>query len=181
VSLKKKAQSKSPRKVVLLGDSATGKTSLLLRFVLDEFCEGERPTMEASLIRHTSLFVKEAMADVELEIRDFNGQERYRSMTPLHYLGVDAAIIVYDITNIDSFVCAKKWIDEVEEQVNPRPLIFLIGNKRDLELQRMVSRFHSEAYACEKGVLFKETSAKTAHNVREIFYEVARLLVSKMI
>jgi Ras-related protein Rab-5C len=90
--------------VVLLGDSATGKTSLLLRFVLDEFCEGERPTMEASLIRHTSLFVKEAMADVELEIRDFNGQERYRSMTPLHYLGVDA---VYDVTIINSFVCAK--------------------------------------------------------------------------
>jgi Ras-related protein Rab-5C len=175
---RKNSERHRPAKVVLLGDCAAGKTSLVLRFVYDEFVEGRPATVGASLFKR-SLFVKEAMVDVELEIWDTAGQERYRSITPSHYRGADAAIIVYDITNIDSFVCAKRWIEEVEQQTNPTPIIILVGNKKDLPLRSMVPPFQAEAYALFKRVSFLETSAKTARNVREVFYEAAKLLARR--
>ena len=90
--------------------------------------------------------------------------------------GSQAAIVVYDITNKDTFVRAKSWVRELKSQADPKIVIALAGNKCDLESHRMVKYEEAHAYADENGLLFLETSAKNELNVNEIFFEIAKKL-----
>ncbi|MQM09048.1 hypothetical protein Taro_041911, partial [Colocasia esculenta] len=152
-------------KLVLLGDMGAGKSSLVLRFVKGQFLEFQESTIGAAFFSQT-LAVNDAT--VKFEIWDTAGQERYHSLAPMYYRGAAAAIIVYDITSLDSFTRAKKWVDELQKQGNPNMVTALAGNKADLEDKRKEAR----AYAEENGLFFMETSAKTAINVNDIFYEI---------
>jgi len=113
---------------------------------------------------------------VKFEIWDTAGQERYHSLAPMYYRGAAAAIIVYDITNSDSFARAKSWVRELQRQGNASLVMALTGNKADLVEKRKVSVEEAQAYADENGLFFMETSAKTATNVTELFHEIARKL-----
>ncbi|MQM10944.1 hypothetical protein Taro_043842, partial [Colocasia esculenta] len=122
-------------KLVLLGDMGAGKSSLVLRFVKGQFLEFQESTIGAAFFSQT-LAVSDAT--VKFEIWDTAGQERYHSLAPMYYRGAAAAIIVFDITSLESFSRAKKWVEELQKQGNPNMVTALAGNKADLEDRRKV-------------------------------------------
>ncbi|KAI4350867.1 hypothetical protein L6164_005274 [Bauhinia variegata] len=160
-------------KLVLLGDMGAGKTSLVLRFVKGQFSEYQESTIGGAFFTQV-LSMNEAT--LKFDIWDTAGQERYHSLAPMYYRGAAAAIVVYDITSKDSFERAKKWVQEVQRQGNPTMIMFLVANKVDLESKRQVENEEGLQYAKENGLSFVETSAKTAHNVNELFYVIAKRL-----
>jgi len=160
-------------KLVLLGDSAVGKSSLVLRFVKKQFFEYQESTIGAAFLTQT---VVVGDYTVKFEIWDTAGQERYHSLAPMYYRGAAAAIVVYDITSKQSFVRAKQWVKELQRQAKDNMVIALAGNKLDLAEQRQVDPEEAKAYADENGILFHETSAKTNHNVSEVFQVIAKKL-----
>jgi len=160
-------------KLVLLGESAVGKSSLVLRFVKGQFLEYQESTIGAAFLTQTVCLND---TTVKFEIWDTAGQERYHSLAPMYYRGAQAAIVVYDITNNESFERAKKWIKELQRQGNPSIVIALAGNKLDLDSKRVVPSSVAREYADENGILFSETSAKTAANVNELFVAIAKKL-----
>lgn len=161
-------------KLVLLGDAAVGKSSCVERFVKNEFFEFQQPTIGAAFLTQTV-----ALDDyvVKFEIWDTAGQERYRSLAPMYYRGAAAALVVYDITDMDSFTGAKTWIEELQRQGAADIVIGLAGNKLDLgDTRRKVSTEDAQSYADDNGCIFFETSARTGENVNDMFYAIANTL-----
>lgn len=160
-------------KVVLLGESAVGKSSLVLRFVKREFHEFQESTIGAAFLTQT---VQIDDTTVKFEIWDTAGQERYHSLAPMYYRGAQAALIVYDITSKDSFNKAQNWVRELQKQASSNIVIALVGNKVDLATKRAVEFKEAKEYADENNLLFMEASAKTAVNVNEVFTAIATKL-----
>jgi len=160
-------------KLVLLGETSVGKSSLVIRFVKGQFHEYQESTIGAAFLTQT---VVVGDYTVKFEMRDTAGQERYHSLAPMYYRGAAAAIIVYDITSQPSFNRAKTWVKELQRQGSPEVVIALAGNKLDREQERQVRSDEARQYADENGLSFIETSAKTNINVRELFLAIARKL-----
>ncbi|KAI9302736.1 ras family-domain-containing protein [Cunninghamella echinulata] len=159
-------------KLVLLGESAVGKSSLVTRFVKDHFDEYRESTIGAAFLAQTISL--DDNTTVKFEIWDTAGQERYKSLAPMYYRGANCAVVVYDITQASSLDKAKSWVDELQRQADPDIVIALAGNKTDLEARRAIDTKTAQDYADEAGLLFFETSAKTAHNVTELFTAIAK-------
>jgi len=160
-------------KLVLLGESSVGKSSLVLRFVKGQFLDFQESTIGAAFLTQTVCLND---TTVKFEIWDTAGQERYHSLAPMYYRGAQAAIVVFDITNSESFDKAKAWVSELQRQGSPNIVIALAGNKCDLANKRSVATANAQAYADENGCLFMETSAKTNSNVTELFVAIAKKL-----
>ncbi|KAJ5835032.1 hypothetical protein N7447_001058 [Penicillium robsamsonii] len=116
-------------KLVLLGEAAVGKSSLVLRFVNDDFQENKEPTIGAAfLTQKCSLPTR----TIKFEIWDTAGQERFASLAPMYYRNAQAALVVYDVTKPSSLTKAKHWVAELQRQASPGIVIALVGNKLDL-------------------------------------------------
>ncbi|WVQ81790.1 hypothetical protein IAT38_003915 [Cryptococcus sp. DSM 104549] len=159
-------------KLVLLGESAVGKSSLVLRYVRNEFSDFRESTIAAFLTQTVSL---DESTTIKFEIWDTAGQERYKSLAPIYFRNSNAAVIVYDITQA-SFEKAKSWVRELQRQADPSIVIMLVGNKTDLDAQRKTPRELAKQFAQEEGLLFTEASAKTGEGVEELFMDIAKKL-----
>jgi len=156
-------------KIVVIGDSAVGKSQLLSRFSKNEFRADNRATVGVEFQTKTILVDKKL---VKAQIWDTAGQERYRSITTAYYRGALGALIVYDITKADSFEHVPRWLDELRAHADPNAVIMLAGNKCDLDETRAVSSESGRELAEKEGLLFLETSALDATNVEKAFLMV---------
>ncbi|CCK69273.1 Rab family GTPase YPT52 KNAG_0C01600 [Huiozyma naganishii CBS 8797] len=172
-------------KLVLLGDSSVGKSSIVHRFVKDTFDELRESTIGAAFLSQTIKVESEDQQEVviKFEIWDTAGQERYKSLAPMYYRNANAALVVYDVTQEDSLNKAKAWVEELKNKVGDEDLvIFLVGNKVDLcegsdnEDKRAVAATLAKQYAEDQGLMFDEVSAKTGHGVKEVFQAIGQRL-----
>ncbi|EOA31355.1 hypothetical protein CARUB_v10014528mg, partial [Capsella rubella] len=170
-------------KIVLIGDSAVGKSNLLSRFSRDEFDTNSKATIG---VEFQTQLVEIEGKEVKAQIWDTAGQERFRAVTSAYYRGAFGALIVYDITRSDTFESVKRWLQELHTHCDTAVAQMLVGNKCDLEDIRAVSVEEGKALAEEEGLFFMETSALDATNVdkafeiviREIFNNVSRKLLN---
>jgi Ras-related protein Rab-5C len=171
------------------------QSSLVLRFVNDAFEPNKEPTIGAAFLTQKCNLPNRT---IKFEIWDTAGQERFASLAPMYYRNAQSALVVYDITKASSLVKAKHWVAELQRQASPGIVIALVGNKLDLaedeeedesaEAQegeaegeedgkvRRVSTKEGKDYADEENLLFFETSAKSGHNVNEVFTAIANAI-----
>eukprot|EP00298_Acanthocystis_sp_HF-20_P028792 c7621_g1_i1.p1 GENE.c7621_g1_i1~~c7621_g1_i1.p1 ORF type:complete len:195 (+),score=82.49 c7621_g1_i1:117-701(+) len=161
-------------KVVLLGEGRVGKTSIVVRFVHDQYTDKQQTTMRATYLDKQVLVGQEK---VNLAIWDTAGQERFHTLGPIYYRDADAALLVFDITDNDSFIKVQQWIKELRKIVGEDIIICIAGNKSDLNSTRQVQRQEAEAYSEEVGAAYFETSAKLNRNISEVFDLLAKKLV----
>lgn len=160
-------------KVVLLGDSGVGKSSIVLRFVADNFKSDGEATIGASYMGKILQFNDKT---IKFNIWDTAGQERYHSLAKMYYRDANAAIMVYDITKKGSFEGLKKWQKELAD-FGPKDIAIIIaGNKEDLVESEATSPEEAKAFAKSIGALYKKTSAKTNYGVEQIFRDLAAKL-----
>ncbi|AFZ79904.1 Ras-related rab6 small GTP-binding protein, putative [Theileria equi strain WA] len=157
-------------KIVLLGEQSAGKTSIVTRFVYDHFIPAYAATIGIDFLSKTVTANGKTM---RLQLWDTAGQERFRSLMPSYIRDSSAAIVVYDITNRDSFTRTKQWVQEIKDMRGDKAVIVIVGNKTDLLDKRKVSYEEGESHAKEMNCLFRETSAKNGDNVHELFNLVA--------
>ncbi|KAJ6792971.1 ras-related protein Rab11D-like [Iris pallida] len=156
-------------KVVLIGDSAVGKSQILARFARNEFSLDSKATIGVEFQTRTLLIDHKS---VKAQIWDTAGQERYRAVTSAYYRGAVGALLVYDITKRQSFDHIPRWLEELRSHADKNIVIMLIGNKSDLEDQRAVSVEDAKEFAQKEGLFFLETSALEATNVEPAFMTV---------
>lgn len=161
-------------KVVLLGESAVGKSSIAQRLMRNEWSDNLSSTVGASFFRYAT-----RVGDVEVlfDIWDTAGQERYRSLASMYYRGAAAALVVYEITSLETFERAQLWIRELATN-SPETLLTLVGNKSDMEASRRVSAEEGQRCAAEAGIYFAEVSAKDGSGVKAVFDNIAQHLVN---
>ncbi|NWU36416.1 RB18B protein, partial [Hylia prasina] len=155
-------------KVLLVGDSGVGKSSLLRRFTDGAFEPGLKPTVGVDF--KVKKMVVEGRA-VQLAIWDTAGQERFRALTPSYYRGAQGVVLVYDVTRKDTFTGLGKWLNELEMYSSSSTVKMLVGNKTD-KPEREVERKEGLQLARKHTLLFIETSAKTQDGVQHAFEEL---------
>lgn len=158
-------------KVILLGDAATGKTSLLNMLVHESFDSVCRATLSVDYLS-TSVKLENGQ-HVHLQVWDTAGQEKFRSLIAGYVRGCDAAVIVYDISKRKTFDSVTFWTNLVVEERGPSIPVILVGNKMDLNDQRAVSVAEGTNKADTTQSMFIETSAKTGFNVKAVFRRLA--------
>jgi len=157
-------------KYIIVGDTAVGKSCLLLQFTDKRF----QPVHDLTIgVEFGSRTLTIDNNQVKLQIWDTAGQEKFRSITRSYYRGAAGALLVYDITRRETFDHLTTWLEDCRKYSNSNIVIMLIGNKCDLENKRQVTKEEGAAFAKENSLLFLETSAKTAENVEQAFINTA--------
>lgn len=161
-------------KVVLLGEGRVGKTCIVLKYVKDQFNEKEKTTVQASFLRKTITIDD---TPYTLALWDTAGQERFHALGPIYYRDANGAILVYDITDMESFNRVKKWVKELHKMAGENINIVLCGNKADLEKSRVVPVQEAQSYADSVGAKHFSVSAKTGRNLHEMFLSLTQDMV----
>jgi len=170
------SQTTNPRlgqRVVLLGESGVGKSSVAYRVVHGNFIENSSATIGAAYLSKTVYLQDDT---VRLDIWDTAGQDKYAALAPMYYRTASAAVVVYDVTDKRSLGRAMEWLNELRLKGPPNIVTVLCGNKIDMADRREIKAEDASEIAAEKGLLFMEASAKTGVGVEEIFTTLAKKL-----
>ncbi|CAH9090694.1 unnamed protein product [Cuscuta epithymum] len=164
-------------KLLLIGDSGVGKSCLLLRFADDSYLDSYISTIGVDFKIRT---MEQDGKTIKLQIWDTAGQERFRTITSSYYRGAHGIIIVYDITDKESFTNVKQWLNEIDRYASENVNKLLVGNKCDMDANRAVSYDVAKDFADEIGIPFLETSAKNAINVEQAFTAMSSDIKKRM-
>jgi len=162
-------------KIVLLGEGCVGKTSLCLRYVQNAFNDKHLSTIQASFL------TKRLNVDnkrVGLAIWDTAGQERFHALGPIYYRDANGALLVYDITDRDSFLKVQTWVKELRKMLGKEVVLAIAGNKCDLERSRVVSIEEADQYAESVGAKHYSTSAKLNKGLEELFLDLTKRMLA---
>ncbi|KAH3762978.1 GTP-binding protein ypt1 [Pelomyxa schiedti] len=163
-------------KILLIGDSGVGKSCLLLRFADDYWTDTYISTIGVDFkIKTIDLDGK----IVKMQIWDTAGQERFRTITSSYYRGAHGIMVVFDVTDPQSFGNIKQWLTEIDRYASELVTRIIVGNKIDLENKRCVTQAEAQSFAESKAVPYIETSAKNSLNVDRVFVEMAREIKKK--
>ena len=157
-------------KVLLLGDSTVGKTCFLLQYTDKTFQDIHLSTI--GLDRRSKSMVLKSGKNVKIEIWDTAGQDRFRSIAKNYYKSANGVILIYDVTNRQTYDNIAKWISQIQQEVDQRVIIYIVGNKIDMENQRKVKTEEGQKIAEEYNFPFAETSAKDGTNINETFEDI---------
>jgi Ras-related protein Rab-1A len=164
-------------KLLIIGDSGVGKSSILLRFAEDTFTESYISTIGVDFKIRT---IDHEGKTIKLQIWDTAGQERFRTITTSYYRGAHGIIIVFDLTDTESFENIKQWLLEINRYSCNNVSKLLIGNKSDLTHRRLITFEQAQEYADQQGMDYFETSAKNADNIDTVFYTIASKIKERM-
>ena len=164
-------------KVVLLGEGRVGKTSILLRFTKGEYNDRQVSTLQASYLDKEVPVGDKNMA--KLSVWDTAGQERFHALGPIYYRDADGALLVYDITDAESFQKVKQWVKELRKIVGNDISLAIAGNKIDLEKNRNVNEAEAIEYAKSVGASHYNTSAKANKGLKEVFDDLSSRMWSR--
>ena len=165
-------------KIVILGQTSVGKSSIITRFIHDKFDEFQEATIGAAFFSKT---IENKGPPIKFDIWDTAGQERYRSLAPMYYRGAKFGLVVMDITQHDSLIDAKYWIEELQSNNDNNPDVILVGNKSDMESKRKISSEDALEFAKEYDINYIEVSAKTGNNIDSIFETIYKQLIEDVI
>lgn len=161
----------------MIGDSGVGKSCLLLRFSDNIYSEAYISTIGVDFkIRTTSIDGK----NIKLQIWDTAGQERFKTITSSYYRGANGIIIVYDVTDEESFKNVSTWLNDIDRYACPTVSRLLVGNKCDLTAKRVIEYSKGKELADSLGIQFMETSAKNSINVDNAFREMTKEIMSNI-
>lgn len=163
-------------KFVLVGESLVGKSSIMIRFIDKRFETMHNITIG---VEFGAKIIDVEGRRIKLQIWDTAGQERFRSITRSYYRGAIAVLLVYDITNEESFLSLQKWLSDVED-MTISPYIVLIGNKSDLTHERRITYERGKKFAEDNGMFFVETSVKNCINIDETFTFLAKRILQEI-
>ena len=152
--------------MIFVGDTSVGKSCIMQRFTSNNFDQDITPTVGASFVSKELIVENQ---HVVLNIWDTAGQEAYRYLVPMYYRGTDIAIIVFDLSKKETFNSVRQWIEDVRKNCSDNVMIYVIGNKSDLEEIRDVSRKEIVDLENEFNVVCFETSALTGDGVEKMF------------
>ena len=165
-------------KLVLIGDGSVGKTSMVQMYVHGIFPESYKATIGTFITKKTVDFT-ELDTSVRLLIWDLAGQEQFKRIWPDYMQDANAGIIVFDLTDRDTFDHVRNWYEQIKEVALPNVILILAGNKMDLEDKRIISTEEGEALAEELGIYYMETSAKDDINLDKIFEYICLELIGE--
>ena len=161
-------------KIVLVGHTNVGKTCIVRQATTGVFSEDSAPTLGASYV---SKVTNVNGTDVRLQIWDTAGQERYKGMTPMYYRGAQTALIVYSVTDTESFESVDGWLSSLKENAEPNITLFLLANKCDCESERTVTTEQGQEKAKQMDAHFYEVSAKTGNGIEEVFSDIPKFFL----
>lgn len=158
-------------KYIIIGDTGVGKSCLLLQFTDKRF----QPVHDLTIgVEFGARMVTIDQRQIKLQIWDTAGQESFRSITRSYYRGAAGALLCYDITRRETFNHLARWLEEARQNAHQNMVILLVGNKSDMDHRRQVTFEEGAKFAKDNGLIFLETSAKTASNVEEAFIHTAQ-------
>ena len=163
-------------KIVMIGDSGVGKSCILLRFADDKFNENFYATIGVDF-RFKNVMVDDK--SVKLQIWDTAGQERFKTITSAYYRGADGIIIVYDITDRNSFAHIKDWLDDVNKYTDDNPLKIIVGNKIDLIKDKQINNNDMKTMTAQTGIEIIECSAKDSIKINDLMEIMTKKLIEK--